>query len=80
MDNLETVLVPLMEGDALQPVQALRRAHGTFLIASKNDDPESEPWRYPSGSVVRGELRSIGGAMQWVAVEALPPAKLHIVD
>lgn len=79
MKGVETLLVPLTDSEALQPVQALRRANDTFVIVSKNDDPESEPWLYPSGSVVRGELRLIGGVEQWVAVEALPPPDLRIV-
>lgn len=79
MKGVDTLLVPLMDGDSLQPVQALRRANDAFVIVSKNDDPECEPWLYPSGSLVRGELRLIGGVEQWVAVEALPPAELQIM-
>lgn len=70
---IETLLVPLQGSDALQSVQALRRANDTFLIVSKNDDPESEPWEFPSGSLVRGERRVFGSVEHWVAVEAVPP-------
>lgn len=55
------------------PVQAARRADGTFQILSRNDDPESEPWEFSPGSVVRCEQQLLGSGMQWVAVAYVPP-------
>ena len=55
------------------PVQAAPRAGGLYLILSKNDDPESEPWQFPSGSLVRCEPRQVDGRELLLAVELVVP-------
>lgn len=82
-DHLETIYVelPAQGPAALRPVQAFRRADGLFLIASRNDDPESEPWAFPAGSLVRCVERDLAGVSSLVAVEAVrsPAPRLHPV-
>jgi hypothetical protein len=66
----ETIYVALggQGADAWRPVQAIRRAGDTFLIVSKNDDPEDEEWEFGSGCLVRCEERQLAGATALVAV------------
>ncbi|RYZ63210.1 MAG: hypothetical protein EOP08_11305 [Proteobacteria bacterium] len=54
-------------------MQALKRGEGLFQILSRNDDPESEPWQFSSGSLVRCEVREWDGHPHWVAVELEAP-------
>jgi len=64
----------LAEGtDVWRPVAAARRADGLFEIVSRNDDPESEAWEFPSGSLVRCELRQLSGGPRLVALGLEPP-------
>lgn len=56
-----------------RPVLAAPRANGLYLILSKNDDPETEAWRFPSGSLVRCEPRRLEGRELLLAVELMPP-------
>jgi hypothetical protein len=77
----ETIYVALLdEGvDVWRPVQASRRAGDVFEIVSKNDDPETESWEFPSGSLVRCIERSLSGGSHLVAVELVPPPSLKSV-
>lgn len=77
----ETIYVELLGvGRSLWvPVQASRRADGTYQILSKNDDPASEQWRYSSGSLVRCESRELSEGIRLVAVEGVRPVPLSVV-
>jgi hypothetical protein len=79
-DTTATIYVALLhEGpDAWRPVQAAPRAGGLFLILSKNDDPESECWQFPSGSLVRCESRRLADRELLLAVEAVAPQGLRL--
>jgi len=79
---IETIYVALIGrgADAWRPVQAMRRADDTFLIISKNDDPEDEAWQFSSGSLVRCDQRLLSGAMQLVAVELVVRPGLRVVS
>lgn len=61
------------------PVQASRRANGTYQILSKNDDPASEQWQFSSGALVRCESRQLGEGIRLVAVESVRPVALSVV-
>lgn len=63
----------------LRPVLAAQRAGGLYLILSVNDDPESEPWQFSPGSLVRCELRQLAEGERLVAVEQVLPATLRLV-
>mgnify|MGYP001260815274 CR=1 FL=1 len=77
----ETIYVALLnvERSLWVPVQACRRADGTYQIVSKNDDPASEQWQFPSGSLVRCERRELGEGVRLVAVESVRPVALSVV-
>lgn len=72
VDGAETIYVSLMdEGtDVWRPVQAEKQIDGSYIIVSRNDDPGDEKWQFPSGSVVRCELRQLSGGVRLVAVSA----------
>ncbi len=78
---VETIYVALLDepGDNWRPVQAAARAGGLYFILSKNDDPESEPWQFPSGSLVRCEPRRLQGRELLLAVEIVAPQALKPV-
>ncbi len=78
MDTIYVRLLNQGEG-ALRPVQATRRAGELFMIMSKNDDPETEDWQFPSGSLVRCEPRVLLDVPQLVAVELMPTPVLRLV-
>lgn len=79
--SVETIYVALVEreSDALRPVQAMRRADGLFEIVSRNDDPESEPWQFAPGSLVRCERQLWNGHPHWVAVALEAPRTPRLV-
>jgi hypothetical protein len=60
--------------DALRAVHAEARDDGTYVILSRNDDPESEEWQFPPGARVRCEQREIGGVDYLIATELVPPS------
>ncbi len=60
--------------EAWCPVLAAPRAGGLYQILSRNDDPESELWQFPSGSLVRCEPRRLDGRELLLAVELVVPA------
>jgi hypothetical protein len=80
-DTTETIYVAVLGGppDSWRPVQAAPRARGLYFILSKNDDPESEPWQFSSGSLVRCETRQLQGQQLLLAVEAVAPPSLKPV-
>jgi hypothetical protein len=77
----ETIYVELLnvERSLWVPVQASRRADGTYQILSKNDDPASEQWQFSSGALVRCESRELSEGIRLVAVESVRPAPLVVV-
>lgn len=77
----DTIYVELLNVDRSLwvPVQASRRADGTYQILSKNDDPASEQWRFSSGALVRCESRELGECVRLVAVESVRPPALSVV-
>lgn len=77
----ETIYVELLnvERSLWVPVQASRRADGTYQILSKNDDPASEQWRFSSGALVRCETRELSEGIRLVAVEGVRPVALTVV-
>lgn len=72
---IETIYVALLgePAETWRPVQAAPRAGGVYSILSKNDDPETEQWRFPSGSLVRCEPRVLDGRELLLAVELVAP-------
>jgi hypothetical protein len=78
---METIYVALLdqETEAWRPVLAQRRADDTYLIVSKNDDPEQEMWQFSSGSLVRCEPRELAEGVRLVAVESVRPVGLRVV-
>jgi hypothetical protein len=77
----ETIYVELLnvERSLWVPVQASRRADGTYQILSKNDDPASEQWQFSSGALVRCENRELSEGIRLVAVESVRPAPLVVI-
>lgn len=80
-DATETIYVALLDGPpgTWRPVLAARRAGGLHFILSKNDDPESEQWQFPSGGLVRCEPRVLQGRALLLAVELVAPRGLNPV-
>jgi hypothetical protein len=78
---METIYVALLgqETEAWRPVLAQQRADDTYLIVSKNDDPEEEMWQFSSGSLVRCEARELAEGVRLVAVESVGPVGLRVV-
>lgn len=78
---MDTIYVALVGHDTgtLRPVLAQRRADDTYLIVSKNDDPEQEMWQFSSGSLVRCEPRELAEGVRLVAVASVRPAGLRVV-
>ena len=78
---METIYVALLgeHSGSWRPVLAERRAGDTFMIISKNDDPEQELWQFPSGSLVRCEARELAEGMRLVAVAGVRPVGLKSV-
>ncbi len=78
---IETIYVALLDEPAgtWRPVQAAPRAGGLYFILSKNDDPESEQWQFPSGGLVRCEARRLDGRDLLLAVELIAPRALRPV-
>jgi len=62
-DDHSTIHVELLdEGTPTwRPVKAKRIADGVYRIVSEDPDPEDEYWQFPSGSLVRCELRQLSG-------------------
>lgn len=77
----DTIYVALLNVDRSLwvPVQASRRADGTYQIVSKNDDPASEQWQFSSGALVRCEKRPLGEGVRLVAVEGIRPVAPSLV-
>jgi hypothetical protein len=80
-DAIETIYVALLGEPAgsWRPVQAAPRAGGLYFILSKNDDPESEQWQFPSGGLVRCEPQCLEGRELLLAVELVAPRALRPV-
>lgn len=80
--SIETIYVALLDEPAgtWRPVQAAPRAGGLYFILSKNDDPESERWQFPSGGLVRCETRLLEGRELLLAVELVAPRGLRLVQ
>lgn len=80
----ETIYIALrnLGPDALRPVQAVRRANETFLIVSRNDDPEDEDWQFASGTLVNCEQRQLPTGTILVATRQVvqPAPKLVELD
>lgn len=79
--EVETIYVTLLNESpgTLRAVQAVGRAHGVYQIISTNDDPESECWQFPPGSLVRCEQRHFPVESALVAVSMVEPPSLHLV-
>jgi hypothetical protein len=77
----ETIYVALVDEPpgTWRPVEAAARAGGLYFILSKNDDPESEQWQFPSGGLVRCEPRQLDGQQFLLAVELVAPQALRPV-
>lgn len=74
MPELETIFVALLDEDVdvWRPVLAERRAHGAYLIASRNTPPDEEVWEFLPGSLVRCERRELSERACLVAVAPWP--------
>lgn len=80
-EAVETIYVALLgePPGSWRPVQAASRAGGLYFILSKNDDPESEQWQFPSGALVRWEQQLLEGRELLLAVELVAPRALRLV-
>jgi len=71
----ETIYVELLdEGvDVWRPVDAGPLGEGRYqLLAPADYDPETETWALLPGTVVRREVRRLGGGPVFIAVEDRP--------
>lgn len=75
-DDHSTIYVALLdEGTPCwRPVDAERIAGGVYRIVSENPDSEDEQWEFPSGSIVRCELRPLSDGEYIVAVSLVEEA------
>ena len=62
----------LNEGvEVWRPTQAIELGKGLYkILATEHYDPEDETWKFPPGSIVRGENKKLSNGIFFVAVDA----------